>query len=801
MDRHTSHGNGSANAAPQGNPWITATPPPRDASGVATHCVLCAHACGVHVDVVDAKLAKVRPDKSSPGTRGHMCNKAAAISYLDDHADRVRHPLRKKPDGSFERISWDEAITEIAAKLKTIYEAHGPQALSLIGMGGQSNHLGGSSMLALYEFLGSKRWFCAYAQEKTQHHLIEQWMFDAPHSMMFMSDGLRTKYLIEIGTNPKISNLARNHIETEKAFRADDERKLVVVDPRVTDSCRSAHRHIQLRPGTDAYLLLGIAATLVQRNLLDETWLAAHTEGFDRLRKEMAAVDVGEMARRCGIDVQDIIDTATEFAAAPSAAIEAGLGAEHCWFSTAVSYLERLILSLTGNAGQAGGNVFYGNFAPPMLMPDRWEEPPRTAAAGIRGIRALAPYHMFSPTLVPEEVLVDHPDRIRAMHVDTSNPLLSYADAGHWREAIAALDLLVVVDMSMTETARLADYVLPPAGAYQKWEYADFPRRWPEVVTQLRQPILPIADADDVLPETEIYHRIAKATGLYGEVPSQLLELGAQATTPAGAEAFLMAAQQLAAERSPNPIPLLQYWTVECVGPHLPSPAIAPVWLLAMLNGMVRPDMIVRAFGAEWENKGPFELGQEMFRRIVAHPEGVEIARYEEATGFRDTILGWDDKKIRLAPEPLLEEIRRVMATDLSTPDPEYPITVATGVRTRWTANTIIRDHAWRKGKGPHCALHMNPDDAAQLGVEAGAVVALSSRRATVHLPAEIDTAVQPGFAWAPNGFGMIPANGNGTHEPHGVNLNELIDSADRDPISGCPHKKSVRCRIEAVAG
>ncbi|RMF24075.1 MAG: hypothetical protein D6760_04125 [Deltaproteobacteria bacterium] len=668
-------------------------------------------------------------------------------------------------------------------------------------MGGQSNHLGGGNLLALYEMLGSRRWFCPYAQEKTQHHLIEQWMFDAPCTMMFMSDGLRTNYLLEIGTNPRVSNLARNHMEVDRAFRADPSRKRVVVDPRVTDGCKGAHRHVQLRPGTDAYFLLGMAAVLVQRDLLNRSWLEANTEGFQRIAAELSKVDVDEMARRAGIDPSDIIDTATEFADSPSAAIEQGLGAEQCWFSTCVSYLIRLIVAMTGNAGRAGGNVFYGSLAPPVPMPDRWDEPPRTVAAGIRGIRALAPYHMFSPTLVPEEILVDHPDRIRALHVDTSNPLLSYQDTSRWREALERLDLLVVVDMSMTETARLAHYVLPPPMQYQKWEFADFGRRWPEIICQLRRPILPLDEQDDVMPESEIYHRIAKETGLYGEVPEELVALGqAAARSPEGAGAFFMQAQQLVAQAGDaNPLPKLVFWTHECVGPHLPSPAITPIWMFAMMNAMVRPQTVVRALGAEWADRSPFEIGWEMFRRILDHPEGVEVGRYDEETSWRDEIIGFEDKRIRLAPESLIEQVRRARDTDVSTVDPEYPITLAIGVRTRWTANTIIRNQAWRKGSGPHCTLHLSPADAQALGVADGSRVRVSTKRGAIEIEAEVDAGVRPGFAWMPNGFGMVQSAGDGREVVYGANGNELTDSEDRDPISGCPHKKNVRCRIEPM--
>ena len=136
--------------------------------------------------------------------------------------------------------------------------------------------------------------------------------------------------------------------------------------------------------------------------------------------------------------------------------------------------------------GRRGGNVFYEAFSPPMLDASRVREPERALASGIPAIRALGNMGMMSPTLCPEEILVDHPERLRAVIVEGANPYLSYSDAARWREARKQLELLVVIDPAMTETARDADYVLPTPVGYEKWEIAGFPKGFPEVFVQLR---------------------------------------------------------------------------------------------------------------------------------------------------------------------------------------------------------------------------------------------------------------------------------------------------------------------------
>jgi anaerobic selenocysteine-containing dehydrogenase len=543
-------------------------------------------------------------------------------------------------------------------------------------------------------------------------------------------------------------------------------------------------------PGRDAYLLLGMAATIVARGAVDETFVRDHTRDFEPLRAALAAVDVAEMARRAGVERAALEETACGFARAESASIFFDLGVEQTPFSTLVSYLIRVLLALTGNLGRPGGNVFIETFLPPVVDPSLRHAPERALASGIPAIAALGNAGMFSPTLVPEEVLVDHPERLRALVVEGANPLLSYSDSARWREARERLDLLVVIDPAMTETARLADYVLPTPVGYEKWEIAMFPKRYPEVDVQLRPPVVP--GPPEALPEPEIYVRLAEAMGLFGPPPARLEELAARALEPEGAAEFVMAAQELAGGNANRVL----YWAYRTLGRHLPAPSLVAVWLLCGLNAMLRPAGIVRGLGGQWEGVGPFELAHELFRRILAHPEGIEVARVAEATNLEDHV-NFEDGRVRLAPEPMLAEVQRAIAT-VPAADPDYPFVLAAGLRTRWTANTIQRDPRWRKGRGPHCALNLSPDDARHLGVREGDRLRVSTRRGAVVLPAALDPKLRAGHVWMPNGFGMVH-EGDGTTVVDGANQNELTDAADRDAFTGIPHHRHVACRIEPV--
>lgn len=774
---------------------VSATPIAKHAKDLATVCGLCSHNCGIRVDVEDNRITAVRPDKDSPITHGYICNKAVTIVNYVEHDQRVRYPMRRRADGSFERIDWDTAISEIAAKLDSIRSEHGARAIGLVGVGGQANHLDAPWALGFLKAIGSRRWYNAFAQEKTQHNLVDFWMMDAPPQAFLHADQERTQFMLVLGTNPKISNRGHNANDYFKKSAAGA-RKVVVLDPRVTETTRTADRHLRVRPGGDVYFLAAMAATIVQRELYDSAFVEAKTTGFGELRDVLARIDVGDMADRAGLDVASVLSVTEEFARQDRASILYDLGVEMTPFSTLISYLLRVILTLTNNLGREGGNLFFPTFSPNEWSQNRFEEPERALASGIPAIRALGNAGMFSPTLVPEEVMLEHPERLRAIVVESSNPYLSYSDTGAWREARKRLDLLVVIDPAFTETARDADYVLPSPVGYEKWEMALFPKGYPSVPVQLRPPV--VAGPAEALPECEIYVRLLEAMGLVAPAPEELASLAPMTGTPEGRGFFLMQAMALAPELAARGLDVetqLLASGYRLVGPSLPAPGLFAVYMLAQKNAMERPADVVRAFGPEWAQKSAFELGEEIFRRMLAHPEGVEVARVESATNL-EQFMGFADGRIRVALPAMLGELERALSTRREQ-DREFPLVLSNGLRTRWTANTIQRDPAWRKGSGPHCPLSIHPSDAARLGLGSGDFAALTTHRATVVLPVAIDDKLLPGQVAIPNGFGTVVSEHGAPVVTDGVNCNELTDVADRDPFTGIPHHRYVRCRVE----
>ena len=279
------------------HPSISNQPVPRDARDLPTVCVLCSHNCGLRVDVEDGQIVKVRADETNPITKGYVCNKGFTIPLYVEHAQRLEKPLKRQPDGSYEAVSWDEAMDAIGSQLRDIVDRHGARALGLVGVGGQGNHMDAAWAAAFLRAMGSRRWFNAYAQEKTQHHLVDSLMFDLSPAAFFHADLESTEFLLVMGTNPKVSHRGHRPTVTFKNLSKRDDCRVVAVDPRVTDTTKGADQHVRVRPGTDMHLLTGIAATIVQDELFDGEFLEAHTQGFREVAEHLARVPVDEMAR------------------------------------------------------------------------------------------------------------------------------------------------------------------------------------------------------------------------------------------------------------------------------------------------------------------------------------------------------------------------------------------------------------------------------------------------------------------------------------------------------------------------
>jgi anaerobic selenocysteine-containing dehydrogenase len=745
-----------------------------------TACNLCYINCGIEALIEDGRIAKVRGDRQNPKSLGYLCNKAARIPYYAHHKDRLTTPLRRRADGGFDAIDWDTAITEIAERLREVVDRHGGKSIALYGGGGQGNHAGGAYANALLRALGSRHVFNALSQEKTGDFWVNGHMFGS-QTCHTAEDVHHCDLLFVIGANPWIAHGFPNARDQLNQIRKDPNRKLIVIDPRRTETAEMADLHLAVRPGADAFLLGAIVSTLVRRDLVDHEFLERHTSGYAEVRDALMRVPVVEWAVAADIPLADIDRCIDMIAAAKAMTVRVELGIQQGVNSTLNSYLEKLLIMLTGSFGRKGTNQLHG-----WLQP-LWGNSPnqRFAATESEVIAGLLP-----PNVFPQAVLSDHPDRLRAVWVDSSNPANTAANTEAVEKALRALELCVVVDVALTETARLAHYVLPASSQYEKTEFTLFNFEFPKNFFHVRAGLLP--PLEGTLPEPEIYTRLARALGL---LP------GDNALAPLRDAAFRSRAAFAAEFRTfmaanPAATPLGALVLYNTLGATLPdnTAAAAPLWAAAAACAKRAPQAVRRALGTNGE-LGDEQLGDALFDAIVAGRSGVAITEhtYEEVW----SLISHPDRKIRLAIAPMLEWLGKLDPA-AAKPNSDYPFVLAAGQRRMFNANQIFRDPAWRRDD-PDGALLINAADLEGLGASDGEWIAVSSRSGRLVVRCKADDGLRRGQLALPHGYGQTYPAPDSERLSNGPRVNVLTDSDNRDPIAATPYHKHVAVRLERL--
>ena len=735
-----------------------------------TACILCECNCGIEVQLDGRTLERIRGDKAHPGTRGYTCNKAMRLDLYQNGAHRLTSPMRRRADGGYEEVDWDTAIAEIVARFTRIRDEHGGESIFYYGGGGQGNHLGGSYSGAFLRALGSRYRSSALAQEKTG----EAWVEHSLYGSHTRGEFEHAEVSVFVGKNPWMSQSFPRARVVLKEIARDPERSMVVIDPVLTDTAKLADFHLRARPGTDAWCLAAMVAVLVQEDLVDHEFLAAHVNGTAPVLEAFADVNVERYAGFCGVDATLIRAAARRIAGAGSVSLFEDLGVQQAPNSTLCSYIDRMLWILTGNFGNPGGMHLHTSFVN-LFRDPRLRRTPVTGAPIIGG---LVPCNV-----IPDEILTDHPGRFRAMIVESANPAHSLADSERFAEAFAALDLVVVIDVAMTETARQADFVLPAASQYEKAEATFFNFEFPENTFQLRPPLM--EPLPGTLPEAEIWARLVRALHLIDE--TELIELrdAARRGRQDYTEAFVQAA-------TANPVlsKLAPYVLYETLGPALPDGLAdaAALWGLAHRCAMSYPEAVRRAGHAD---------GNELFDAILSSPSGVTFTSQEYGDDFAHIV--HPDGRIALELPELLVELEALQAGPIRRTTAELPIVLSVGERRAFTANDIFRNPGWRK-RDSGGALRVSAEDAAEIGLDDGSRVVITTARGRAEATVEVSDAMLPGHASLPNGFGLDFVGADGSRIVTGVAPNSLTSSAWRDRFAGTPWHKHVPARIEPAA-
>jgi anaerobic selenocysteine-containing dehydrogenase len=497
-------------------------------------CPICEASCGLvlEVDPAARRVLSIRGDGEDPRSRGYLCPKAWAIQGVYQDPDRIRRPQRRTPQG-WSEIGWDEALEEVGARLRAIREAHGKDAIATY-IGNPTGHdLGAMLYTALFiQALDTERLFTGATVDQFPKNLScrlmfgDSWMFPIP-------DIDRTDYLLVLGANPLASNGSlMSEPDMRARLRAHRKRggKLVVVDPRRTETAALADRHLFIRPGGDAFLLFAIANRLFAEDRVAPGRLAAFTDGIEALRELAEPFTPEAVAPATGIEPEAIRQLTREFSQAERAVCYARFGTCTQEFGRLASWLADVVNILTGNFDRPGGMMF-PRPATRQTEPAESDAGPAPYGRFHSRVRGLPEFDGQLPAAaMAEEIDAAGDQRVRAMITVAGNPVLSTPNAERLARALESLDFMVSIDIYRNETTRLADIILPTTVHLER-ENFDFLFQTTSVRNMVRYSPRVFEPPPDSMPHWRVLLEVAaRANGTSWETLDDLMLGGLLAT-------------------------------------------------------------------------------------------------------------------------------------------------------------------------------------------------------------------------------------------------------------------------------
>lgn len=749
-------------------------------------CILCSVNCGINIEVDNEtqQFVKITGDKDHPTSKGYICQKATRLNYYQQQK-RLTAPLRKKADGTFEEISWDTAIQEIADKLVHIRDTYGGTSIATAGGGGQGNHMAQMYAATFRKVCRTPYIYSSIAQEKTGNFWVHGKLFGRQNVSYGEPIG-EAEFGLIIGANPMQAHGLPRARKVIGEISRDKNRTLVVIDPRRTETAKKADYFLQVKPGRDAWLMSAMLGIIVQEGLQDQDFIDNHTNGFADIKPYFMSIPTREYAAIAGVSFELVQEVTRKMAAAKTMAVRSDLGIEMSLNSTLNAYLKRLLFLITGNFNKPGTNHLSTWFMPIIGHSRDIDEGGRTTM--VTKTREIA--KIYPPNVLSLEIDSDHPNRLRALFVDSANPLLNWADTQAQKKAYKKLDLLVVVDVVMTETAQEADYILPASNQFEKYESTFFS----ESIFHLRKPIFP--PLENTLSEPEIYTRLIRAMGALDGIDLTELAQAANKDKAHPGKGIFQAAFMQAAMKAPQ---LNQFSAIalrETLGKTLPEGAenAAFIWFAAQLYASKYPKAIRNAGII---GKGA-DLGNVIFEKIMNSPSGLQVSKHDYADVW--DLMKTPDKKVNLAILELLDnwlvKLPEVLTRQADL-EAAYPFNLIAGERRTYNANAIIRNYEWAKTDKPGY-LKIHPTDAAKHAVAEGDSVQLTSPTGSIKILATITDEVQEGVISMPHGHGMTYGKKR-SYKEVGAMPNILTAADYCDPLAKTPYHKNVRVKLEKI--
>lgn len=723
-------------------------------------CKVCPAYCPIEVTVENGRAVKVMGDRQSPLYKGYTCPKGRALPEAHNHPDRLLHSRKRQPDGSYATIATASAIDEISAKLKAIIAEYGPEAVAVYpGNGTVNNPVNISIAVSFLNALGTglERFFSVQTIDQPGKVIAQalhgKWIA-GPHPF-HLSDTW-----VLVGANPVISKmgLGQNPAQIIKEAVANG-MKLIVIDPRETESAKKACLHLQPQPGQDPTLLAGFLHIILNEELYNKAFVAEHARGIEQLKAAVQPFTPEYVSAVAGVPVDQIHEAVSIFTSAKRGSLVTGTGPHFALHGTLLEYLALCINTVCGRwvrEGERNGHphVMLPDYQPkaqPMAPYKPWDETkpgrlyglPKTIMGAATGTLA-------------DEILTPGKGQIRALICAGSNPMVSLPDQKRTLKAFKSLDLLVSLDVEMSNTARVAHYVIPdylgletPAVSqfleaskyYGLWTQG---LEWPYAM--YAPPVLSPPEGSDLIEIWQFFYEVCKKL----DMPLTMYGNAAGA-----GEHWDKYPQQVPLDMSERPSTETMYEHM-CIGSRVP---------LA-------------------------EVKQHIHGKIYDELDHQVLPRDAECTDY-----------FELADTHMMAELQLIYANrgDLPQPDADYPL-LLTPRRTNEVLNSIGRTNPKLGGKQPFNPAFLNPQDLEKYGINSGDLIRIRSAYGEITGVAAAEDRLRPGTLSMSHCFGANPDEQTDP-ETQGACTARLLtaDEGHIDPLFGQPRMGAIPVAISSM--
>ncbi|MHB8465876.1 MAG: molybdopterin-containing oxidoreductase family protein [Acidimicrobiales bacterium] len=707
-------------------------------------CRLCTAMCPIVVTVEDGRAVAVHGDRDAPLFEGYTCPKGRALPEIHANPNRLLHSLRRRPDGSHEPIASELAVEEIAERLRDVVDRHGPNAVALyIGTSAAAYPALGSIAAAMVTALGSKMIFSAASIDQPGTRIA-----DALHGLWL---GGRTSFdevdaFLFAGTNPVISKQFLAENPAKRLARAVERgTKIVVIDPRRTETARRAHVHLQARPGQDVVVLAGLVHIILREGLVDDDFVRHHVEGFEAITAAVAPFTPEFVARQADVSTEDLIEAARTLGHARRGGAGGGTGISMTSCTSVASYLLLCLMSVRGWWAREGDRLERPNvLMPPNHAKAQARRPYRALGFGHKmRVRGLEQTNGGLPTAVlAEEILLPGEGQIRALLNIGGSPMMAWPDQRRTREALESLELFVTTDVEYSPTARMADYIvatkmtLETPGMTQvteliKYFHPGYGFRAP--YAQYTPAVVDPPAGADLIEDWQLYYRVAQRLGLSLNVVNIFGRMGAHLEAP-------IQVVPLDMEHEPSTDDLYE---IMCRGSHVP------------------------------------------LEEVKRHPHGrVFEELLDQRVGPADPDC---DDRVDVGNADMLAELREIRERAATADeDRERPFLFVPRRENRVINSTGRTLPGLMRGRRYNPAF-MHPDDLTRVGVAPGDLVEIRSQYDAITSVAEADADLRPGVVSMSHGFGGNPGD---DEDPRidGGNTNRLLRAdVEYDRYTGIP--------------